>query len=370
MDMFDLAGTLFGNRRDQVAQGSTLTATGSAASADGIAGIVIDADVTPAEGTGDEDVDQTIIDLPTSPDVAEGDEVIVTLVGDGPLKTPIVTANPGSGDRMAAAIADAESIAEQAEAVASATGQHFWYDEGGDGAHVTQVTREEWEGGTQTGPNSLWNSQGMLFRDGSNDLLALLPAQRHTEAFEGDGTTTTFTLSRTPTSITGVTIPGVTYVEGTDYTVSGATIAFATAPANGATVTVRYAATLTDTFSGDGSTTAFHLTGTPDSVSTVTLDGVEVPEMGIYSVPFSHPLSDMSYWMTIYDEQFTLLGDGWAHFAASSGADAGAFIPYMEGAATGGGEYTLVVEIANCSASAADFFVIRIDFSTFRTKHN
>ena len=181
--MFDLAGTLFGNRRDPVAQGSTLTATGSTASADGVAGIVIDADVTPAEGTGDEDVDQTIIDLPTSPDVAEGDEVIVTLVGDGPLKTPIVTANPGSGDRMAAAVQDAhdlaasvESIAQEAKEVAEATGQHFWPDT--DGVHVTEVTQDEWNDSTSTsyhsGANVLLNALGQLFRDGLNNILAIV----------------------------------------------------------------------------------------------------------------------------------------------------------------------------------------------------
>lgn len=181
--MFDLAGTLFGNRRDQVAQGSTLTATGSTASADGVAGIVIDADVTPAEGTGDEDVDQTVIDLPTSPDVAEGDEVIVTLVGDGPLKTPIVTANPGSGDRMAAAVQDAhdlaasvESIAQEAKEVAEATGQHFWPDD--DGVHVTEVTQDEWNDSTSpnyhSGANVLLNALGQLFRDGLNNILAIV----------------------------------------------------------------------------------------------------------------------------------------------------------------------------------------------------
>lgn len=181
--MFDLAGTLFGNRRNPVAQGSTLTATGSTASADGVAGIVIDADVTPAEGIGDEDVDQTIIDLPTSPDVAEGDEVIVTLVGDGPLKTPIVTANPGSGDRMAAAVQDAhnlaasvESIAQEAKDVAEATGQHFWPDD--DGVHVTEVTQDEWNDSTGTsyhsGMNVIINALGQLFRDGLNNILAIL----------------------------------------------------------------------------------------------------------------------------------------------------------------------------------------------------
>lgn len=176
MDMFDLAGTLFGARRDPVAQGSTLTATGSTASSDGVAGIVIDADVTPAEGTGDEDVDQTVIDLPTSPDVAEGDEVIVTLVGDGPLKTPIVLANPGSGDRMAAAVSNAESLATQAEAVAQATGQHFWYDS--SGVHVTEVTQDEWGDSTSTnyhsGANVLLNALGQLFRYGVNNILAIL----------------------------------------------------------------------------------------------------------------------------------------------------------------------------------------------------
>ena len=191
--MFDLAGTLFGNRRDQVAQGSTLTATGSTASADGIAGIVIDADVTPAEGTGDEDVDQTVIDLPTSPDVAEGDEVIVTLVGDGPLKTPIVTANPGSGDRMAAAVQDAhdlaasvEGIAQEAKEVAEATGQHFWPDD--DGVHVTEVTQDEWNDSTSpsyhSGANVLLNALGQLFRDGLNNLLALVAGSPgHTYSF-------------------------------------------------------------------------------------------------------------------------------------------------------------------------------------------
>lgn len=199
MDMFDLAGTLFGTRRDPVAQGSTLTATGSTASADGVAGIVIDADVTPAEGTGDEDVDQTVIDLPTSPDVAEGDEVIVTLVGDGPLKTPIVTANPGSGDRMAAAVQDAhdlaasvESIAQEAKEVAEATGQHFWPDT--DGVHVTEVTQDEWNDSTSTsyhsGANVLLNALGQLFRDGLNNILAILSGTTPGVAiYDGQGNT-------------------------------------------------------------------------------------------------------------------------------------------------------------------------------------
>ena len=175
MDMFDLASTLFGGRGNPVAQGSTLTATGSAASEDGTAYLVMNADVTPAEGV-DGDTDQTIIDVPTSPSVAAGDDVIVTLVGDGPLKTPIVMANPGSGDRQQSQITSAATLAAAAQAVANAINQHFWHD--GNGAHVTEVTQEEWEDAGDpnyhSGPNSLWNSAGMLFRDGLTNLLALV----------------------------------------------------------------------------------------------------------------------------------------------------------------------------------------------------
>ena len=133
MDMFDFAGMLFGGSRT-APQGRSVNATGAASSADGVARIRLDADVTPAEGV-DEDGDQTIIDLPTSPDVAEGDEVIVTLVGDGPLKTPVVTANPGSGDRMRTLVNAAQTVADAAQAVAEAVNQHFFADT--NGIHVT-----------------------------------------------------------------------------------------------------------------------------------------------------------------------------------------------------------------------------------------
>lgn len=168
MDMFDFAGMLFG--RAGTSQQHSVTASGAASSEDGVASVTMDADVTPAEDV-DGDADQTVIDLPTSPDVAEGDEAIVTLVGDGPLKTPVVTANPGSGDRMRALANSAKTVADAAQAVAEAVNQHFWHDD--NGAHVTEATQGEWEQ-SHSGPNSLWNSLGMLFRDGLNNLLALV----------------------------------------------------------------------------------------------------------------------------------------------------------------------------------------------------
>jgi len=173
MDMFDFAEMLFGGSRTAPVA-TTVTATGAGASADGEVGITLDADVTPAEDTGVEgDEDQTVIDLPTSPDVDEGDELIVTLVGEGPLKTPVVTANPGSGDRMRALVNAAQTVADAAQAVAEAVNQHFWHDD--NGAHVTMATQDEWEQ-SHSGPNSLWNALGMLFRDGLNNLLAILPS--------------------------------------------------------------------------------------------------------------------------------------------------------------------------------------------------
>ena len=122
---------------------------------------------------------------PTTVAVDEGDEVLVTVYGGGVMKAPVVTGNPGWGDSIQTQVDSAETLAQQAEAVATATGQHFW--EGDDGAHVTQVTRTEWESvtphGTGKGPNSLWNSLGMLFCDGLNNLLSLVVGTAHTETF-------------------------------------------------------------------------------------------------------------------------------------------------------------------------------------------
>lgn len=195
MDMFDFAGMLFG--RAGTSQAHSVTASGAAASDDGVASITLDADVTPAEDVG-EDADQTIIDLPTSPDVDEGDELIVTLVGDGPLKTPIVTANPGAGDRMRAAVTSARSVADAAQAVAEAVNQHFFADT--SGIHVTEATQEGWND-NHSGANVLINSIGQLFRDGLTNLLAILTtgvaiydgngndAENITASFTGSGVT-------------------------------------------------------------------------------------------------------------------------------------------------------------------------------------
>ena len=188
MDIFNIASALFGSSRIEESGGlsntvDSVSAVGATASVDGSVGITMDADVTPADDVDGEDIDQTIIDVPTSPAVDVEDDLILGLTGDGPLKVPVVLANPGSGDRMQAAVTEAydlassvEDIAQQAIDVASATGQHFWPDD--DGVHVTEVTQDEWSDSTGTsyhsGANVLLNALGQLFRDGLNNLLALV----------------------------------------------------------------------------------------------------------------------------------------------------------------------------------------------------
>ena len=101
------------------------------------------------------------VDVPTIGSVREGDIVNVALVGDdGSAKSPLVLGPEGGGDRQQEQI-------DAAEAVANATAQHFWYDE--NGANVSTEAGEA--EGTQ---NSLWNSLGMLFRKGANNLMALV----------------------------------------------------------------------------------------------------------------------------------------------------------------------------------------------------
>lgn len=178
MDLMQLANSLFGRSRSESdglpsATVELIAAEGATDSADGNAGITLDADITPPD---DYDGDESILDVPTSPSVKAGDDVLVALAGSGPLKTPVVLANPGFGDRLQAQMDTTEELVERAEAAANAVSQHFWHDD--NGAHVTQVTQDEWNDTTgssyHSGPNSLWNSLGMLFRDGLTNLLAVL----------------------------------------------------------------------------------------------------------------------------------------------------------------------------------------------------
>lgn len=195
MAIDELAQRLFGARRaesDAILTDATTGTIHGVALTDSEGGAVtveITADVTapePLEVGGETYfADAGVgVEIPTSESVRAGDEVLVSTYGAGTMRSPVVTAAVGSGDRMAAAISNAETLAQQAEAVATATGQYFWHDE--NGAHVTEAAREDWET-SQTGPNSLWNSLGMLFRDGLNNLMAVLTSG--IAIYDGNGNT-------------------------------------------------------------------------------------------------------------------------------------------------------------------------------------
>lgn len=115
----------------------------------------------------------TAFTVPTTTAVHAGDNVLVQTFGGHVMTSPVVTGVVGRGDEL-------QELAEGAEAVANAVSQHFWISTTGtdSGAHVTEVTQEEWSdsGGASyhSGANSLWNSLGMLFRDGLTNLMAVL----------------------------------------------------------------------------------------------------------------------------------------------------------------------------------------------------
>ena len=166
----------------------TYIGTATSDSSDGSVYVALSEDVTmPDDYDGEHGVG---VEMPTTVGVSEGDEVVVTVFGGGTMKAPVVTGNPGWGDAVQEQAANAETIAEQAEAVANATGQHFWPDT--DGVHVTEVTQTEWSDSTSpnyhSGANVLLNALGQLFRDGLNNILAIVSGSDPGVAiYDGEG---------------------------------------------------------------------------------------------------------------------------------------------------------------------------------------
>ena len=102
--------------------------------------------------------DGDVIEVGTIGSVSAGDTVTIH-VQRGEAQ---VIASEGWGDAMQAAVDEAQAIAE-------ATGQHFWHDS--NGAHVTEVTADQWAQ-SQTGHNILVNSLGILLRKALNYIAA------------------------------------------------------------------------------------------------------------------------------------------------------------------------------------------------------
>lgn len=186
MDYIDAASAMAGRSRLEgsgarhVTNAHAVTGTAMADSSDGTVLVDLGGDVTTGDGS-------QWVEVQTDAHVLEGDQVDVLLVGEaGRGMSPVIYGVPGGGDRMAASVSNAETLATEAQEVAQATGQHFWPDT--DGVHVTEVTQDEWNDSTGTsyhsGANVLLNALGQLFRDGLNNLLSLTTGSTHTETFE------------------------------------------------------------------------------------------------------------------------------------------------------------------------------------------
>lgn len=117
-----------------------------------------------------------------------GDVVYVNLSG-GKLRANENLSSPSVGARvikeasesLSKAVRIAKQAADEAGKVANAVNQHFWYDD--NGAHVTDVTKDEWAAAVADNfsdlsadkqyPNLLENSLGILLRSALNYLVSI-----------------------------------------------------------------------------------------------------------------------------------------------------------------------------------------------------
>lgn len=102
------------------------------------------------------------VEVPCSACIKAGDRVLVTIQDGAPIDCTTI----GFGDALGAVADAAATLAQQADTLAQATKQNFWYD--ANGAHVS-TTANDAEGKR----NILMNAYGILLRAYANYLAAL-----------------------------------------------------------------------------------------------------------------------------------------------------------------------------------------------------
>lgn len=154
-------------------------------------------------------------------DVRPGDEV--TLGFDGARMS--VDANVSNPPAASSVVDRVREIAGTAKDIASAVGQHFWFD--GNGAHVSTES-----GNPEGRQNTIWNSLGMLFRRGQNIVLAIVTGtDPGIEIYDGTGNdaenmTASFKADETHLGMSGagaVYMANDQFVVSSTYTNSGTT---------------------------------------------------------------------------------------------------------------------------------------------------
>ena len=119
-----------------------------------------------------------------------------------------------------------------------------------------------------------------------------------TDAFTGDGSTTAFTLTETPTVANSVMVfvDGILQKTSTNYSISGATLTFTSAPDASSEIEAKHMGLRGvvrrgpdyqyDAFTGDGSTVAFNLSnsGVPTNSAFVFYNGIALKPTTDYSI--------------------------------------------------------------------------------------
>jgi hypothetical protein len=119
-----------------------------------------------------------------------------------------------------------------------------------------------------------------------------------TDAFTGDGSTVAFTLTETPTVTNSVMVfvDGILQKTSTNYSISGATLTFTSAPDASSEIEAKHMGLRGvvrrgpdyqyDAFTGDGSTVAFNLSnsGVPTNNAFVFYNGVCIKPTTDYSI--------------------------------------------------------------------------------------
>lgn len=205
--------------------------------------------------------DGDVIEVGTIGSVSSGDTVTIH-VQRGEAQ---VIASEGWGDAMQAAVDEAQAIAE-------ATGQHFWHDS--NGAHVTEVTADQWAQ-SQTGHNILVNSLGILLRKALNYIAAWTGSAL--SFYDGNGNAASNVTASFGSAGAQIGKTGESHIEMDYHSMrlidkDGNTYLDVNDQRDRSGI-----ASVSDTFESNGATGLFDLTYTAvDTSYTVTVDGVAV----------------------------------------------------------------------------------------------
>lgn len=286
------------------------------------------------------------VEMPCDISVKAGDEVSVEIV-DG---KPRVVGRIGWGDEL-------QGVADEALAVAQATGQHFWHDDAG--AHVST------EALNPTGAsNSLWNSLGLLIRKAANNLVSI--TQSAIAFYDGLGNSASNIVASFGSSGFQVGRTGESHLIGDYHSMQlvdreGSSY-FDVADLRDESGN----ATITDSFAGDGTTATFYLGITAASTSyTVKRNGTTVTSgitktatsFTFSTAPASGASITATYTVTSQNAKYYTLGTrgagnvGGMSVSEGSGCVASGFLSHAEGDGTTASGYYTHAENSGTTAS-------------------